>query len=122
MRSKAGLLLCLTLLLAFTGCRSGGTFIRPDQQRTIDRAIVDYPPSFDLKPIAQNLNAPTAICFDPDGTMFIVEGGISNQPVHIFGRRPDGSQIEIYPLSTRVPFLARDKFKVYGPVGGIAAS
>src|SRR4051812_35767953 len=122
MRSKAGLLVCLTLLLAFTGCHPGGMFIRPDQQRTIDRAIVDYPPSFDLKEFAQNLNCPTAMCFDPDGTMFIVEGGIANQPVHIFGRRADGSQIEIYPLSTRLPLIARDKFKVCGPVGGIAAS
>jgi glucose/arabinose dehydrogenase len=82
---------------------------------------VDYPPNFDLKPFAQNLNCPTSICFDPDGTLFIVEGGIDKQPLHIFGRRADGSTIEIYPQGTRVPFISKP-FRIYGPVGGIAAS
>ena len=120
MRLNAGLLLCLTLLLT-VGCKTSVTFIRPDQQPTLDRAVVDYPSNFDFKEYAQNLNCPTAICFDPDGTMFVVEGGFDNQPLHIFGRRADNSTIEIYPRGTRVPFINKP-YKIYGPVGGIAAN
>ena len=32
------------------------------------------------------------------------------------------SLVEIYPAKTRVPFVRASKFKIYGPVGGIAAS
>src|SRR4051794_14871444 len=99
MRSKAGFICCLILLAV--GCRQSVTFIRPEDQRTIDRSVVDYKPNFELKPYAQNLNASSAFCFDPDGTLFIVEGGIDNQPLHIFGRRADASMIEIYPGRTR---------------------
>lgn len=120
MQTKAGLFFCITLLVA-AGCRPGATFIRPEQQVTIDRSVVDCPPNFDLKEYAHNLNVPTSLCFDQDGTMFLVEGGIGNQPIHIFGKRADESVIEIYPRKSRVPFIG-SKFKIFGPVGGIAAS
>src|SRR3954454_14796672 len=120
MRSRLGLCGCVLLLLA-VGCRTSVTLLRPDQQRPIDRSVVDYPPNFDLNEFAQGLDCPSSLCFDPDGTMFVVEGGMANQPLHIFGRRPDGSQIEIYPRGVRVPFVAKP-FKIFGPVGGIAAS
>ena len=120
MRLKLGLCGCLLIVVA-TGCRPSVTFLRPEQQRTLDRSVVDYPPNFDLKLYAQNLDCPTAFCFDADGTQFIAEGGIDKRPIHIFGQRADNSIIEIYPRGTRVPFLNKP-FQIYGPIGGIAAS
>ena len=104
MRFKLGLSGCVLLLLA-VGCKTSWNFIPSQQQHTIDRAVVDYPPNFDLKEFAQNLDCPTSFCFDPDGTMFVVEGGIADEPLHIFGRRPDSSIIEIYPRGVRVPLV-----------------
>ncbi|HEX3357950.1 MAG TPA: hypothetical protein VHS31_13340 [Tepidisphaeraceae bacterium] len=120
MRLKAGLWTSLLLMLTF-GCRTYTVFLKPDEQHTIDRGIVDYPPSCELKEFAHNLNCPTGFCVDQDGTWFYIEGGISNQPLHIFGRRADGSILEIYPAPTRVPFINKN-FKIHGPVGGIAAA
>src|SRR6185369_16793244 len=120
MRFKAGLsLACLMLLLA-AGCRTAGKFLKEDQP-PIDRSVVDYAPNFKLTLFAENLNVPTGMCFDQDGTTFVVEGGLDGQPIHIFGRRIDHSIIEIYPAGIRVPFLGTG-FKMYGRIGGISAS
>ncbi len=120
MRLKAGLWTSVLVMLTF-GCRTYTVFLKPDEQPSIDRSVVDRPPSFDLKESAHNLNCPTGFCVDQDGTWFYVEGGISNQPIHIFGRRADGSTLEIYPGPTHVPFINRN-FKIFGPIGGIVAS
>src|SRR5438045_9774657 len=97
MRLKAGLILCGLLLV--TGCKTSSMFIPSNQQHTIDRAVVDYPPNFDLKEFAQYLDCPTAFCFDPDGTMFVGEGRILDAPPQRPGRRPDRSTLEIQPLA-----------------------
>jgi sugar lactone lactonase YvrE len=119
MRSKAGLFLCCLMLLV-VGCRTAGNFTKDDQP-PIDRSVVEHPPGTKLYLYADNFNCPTGLCFDQDGTMFVAEGGIDNVPIHILGRRPDHSVIEIYPSGIRVPFLTHP-FKIYGPIGGIAAS
>src|SRR3954452_18423752 len=97
MRRRIGLWAGLLLAVVAVGCRTGPSFLHTDQQRAIDRSIVDYPPGFKLAEFAENLNSPAGFCFDQDGTLFIAEGGADNVSPHIFGRRADGSTIEIYP-------------------------
>src|SRR5580658_5733314 len=68
------------LLLIVTGCTIGPSIIPAAQRRTVDRALVEYPPGFELHVLAKGLTAPTCIAFDYDdpvhkGSMFIAESG-----------------------------------------------
>lgn len=136
--SAAKSLLCistaLTLLLA-GGCVGGPSLVQPSQRRLIDRALVEYPPGFQLAVVARGLTAPTCIAFDYDdpvhkGSMFIAESGAGNTRVRIYYFTPDLKQrIDIYPRPGGVPYLSdltnltgltREPIELYGPIGGMA--
>jgi len=106
------------LVLLATGCARGPQWLTVDQQRPIDRAYIEYPSGYELIPVARGLNAPTAVAFDEQGTIFIAESG-GGEP-HIFARRQDGSQFTVYPLGTRIPFTPiRTGTRIFGPIGGM---
>ena len=69
-----GLLLGMMLGIIFLGaCAQSPIVIKPKDQIAIDRKFVEIPPAFDLKPLVANLNAPTAMTFDTDGTLLFAE-------------------------------------------------
>jgi glucose/arabinose dehydrogenase len=113
-------------LLWAGGCIQGPHILSPQEQVVIDRRYVEYPPGYVIKPFMRNLTAPTAICFDADGTLFVAEGGgtIDDLEPHIFGYRPNapaGQQVfDVYPVGRKIPFV-KTGFQIYGPVGGMVA-
>lgn len=115
----AGLLLSMSLLGA---CARTPLVYKPKDQLTIDRKYVDYPAGFELKQVVANLNSPTGMTFDTDGTLLVVEGGIDGDEPRIYAVKPDNSLTTIYPVDHRIPFSpVQPGFQIYGPVGGIAA-
>jgi len=109
--------MCLIFLMP--GCIGRSTWVGPSDQRPIDRSAVEYPAGFQLVQVARGLNAPSAIAFDADGSLLIVEGGADGGVPRIFGRRVDGTEFQIYPRNQRLPFGIGGGFRVYGPVGGL---
>jgi len=115
------LALCL-LLAVMSGCLHQVKFIPLDEQEVIDRSLVDSPADTQLVLEAEGLTAPTAICFNyTDGTMFVANNGHREGSPHIFGKRRDGSQFQVYPTIRRVPGLEflTPGFRIYGPIGGM---
>lgn len=108
----------LTGCLLAGGCATRPVFVPAGSRRTIDRRIMEYPDGFELKTVMTNLTCPTAFCFDDSGNKIIAEGGIDGRDPHIFVLRPDGTQVSIYPVETRIP-IVKPGFRIYGPVGGI---
>jgi len=101
------------------GCESGPVVLPPAQQTVIDRAIVEYPAGFELRPFVRNLTTPTCFCFDAEGSLIIANQGDGGEP-DIFGIRANGSRFQIYPPTSAIP-LFRGGFHLYGPIGGILA-
>ena len=118
-------LLLLAMLGVWTlgGCMGGPRVVLPEMQATIDRKIVEYPAETEFRPYIEGLTAPTAIAFDPSGALLIAEGGFDAHRARVFGFRPDGSFFEIYPRGRQLPFgIGGDKFKMYGPIGGMVVA
>src|SRR5689334_5041283 len=117
------LVVALAGLAGFTGCAPKLKILRPGEQITLDRAIVEAPAGFDLKLTATGLTAPAAIDFDDDGNLLVAENGRNNDEPHVFGIRPNRSMFQIYPMPRKVPLLGafKPEFKIHGPIGGIAA-
>src|SRR6185295_4815150 len=119
---QAHRLLLLALLGLLAGCSGGPKVVPPQMQITIDRKLVEYPAETEFRPYIEGLTAPTAIAFDPSGTLLIAEGGFDSHRARIFGFHPDGSMVEIYPRGRQLPFLGGDKFKMHGPIGGMVVA
>ena len=118
----ASLLLFILLpsnFIFLTGCQTTPELKK--NQASIDRAIVEYPPGFELLPYITNLTGPCAICFDADGSLLIAESGIDDNDPRIFGFKQDGAYFDIYPRGRRLPFFS-SAFKLYAPIGGMVAT
>lgn len=117
----------VAFLVLVAGCIHNPVVLGPRDQTLIDRQFMEYPTGFGVKPIIVNLTAPTAICFDSQGTMFIAEGGgtIDDIEPHIFAYRPsappDKQVFNVYPIGRHIPFV-KTGFQIYGPIGGMVAS
>jgi glucose/arabinose dehydrogenase len=119
-----GRVLALATLAALAGCAHQPVVLSPAQQTIVDRSTMEYPPGFVVRPFIVNLTAPTAICFDEQGTLFVAEGGgtINNHDPHIFGYRPATRQLfDIYPSKQQIP-LVHTGLRIYGPIGGMVAA
>ncbi|HEV8290716.1 MAG TPA: hypothetical protein VGP94_02280, partial [Tepidisphaeraceae bacterium] len=66
-----------------SGCAGGPRVVLPELQSTIDRKIVEYPAETEFRPYIEGLTAPTAIAFDPNGTLLIAEGGYDGHRARI---------------------------------------
>lgn len=111
-------------LAVLAGCQQGVTFIPSRLQHPIDRAVVEYPAGYELKLAARFLTAPTAIAFDPDGSVIIAENALGGDEVRIFGFKSDGTRFDIYPKKNIATPLGieKGKFIVRGPVGGMVVA
>ena len=108
--------------LAISGCVEGPVVVPVNQRQTIDRSLVEYPSGFELQAIIRNLTAPTAMAFGQDGTLVIVNDGMSDRP-RIIAYKPDGTAFDIYPRNISLPFgIAGDKLELVGPIGGMVAA
>ena len=113
-----------------SGCVGGPTLLKPSDQTTIDRQLVEYPAGTELKPYITGLTAPTAIAFDNDGSLLIAEGGVGEHTARIFGFKNDGAYFEIYPRGRlpelpsipQLPFRLSTRFRIYPPIGGMVAA
>jgi glucose/arabinose dehydrogenase len=110
----------LLLLLLINGCARGPSFFPAEKQTPIDRSIIETPAGFNIAVFASGFTAPSAICFDPDGVMFIAESGVENDSPRIIALKTDGSTFIIYPTGSRlsVPLFKRG-FRLHGPIGGM---
>ena len=99
------------------GCATKPALIAPDQRRTVDRALIEYPPGLRLQTVVRNLNCPTAITFDQEGSLIVADEGLSEEP-HIFGFRTDGTTFEVYPREHKL----FGKGEIRGPIGGMVAA
>ena len=112
-------LLGLTIA-ALTGCAERPHMLPYDQQTPIDRSVMKYPTGSVVKPYVRGLSAPTAIAWDEDHSLLIAQGGNWDEEPSIIGFKPDGSFFQVYPKERRFPLnLARNDFKLYGPIGGM---
>ena len=108
--------------LVISGCVEGPVVVPVNQRQTIDRSLVEYPSGFELQAIIRNLTAPTAMAFGQDGTLVIVNDGMSDRP-RIIAYKPDGTAFDIYPRNISLPFgIAGDKLELVGPIGGMVAA
>lgn len=114
-------LMAALALSILAGCQQQPIFIPTAQQQPIDRSVVECPAGYELKLAARFLDCPTAIAFDSDGTIFVAENALRGDDVRLFGVKPDGTRFDIYPKKKiRLPFgIARGKFVLRGPVGGM---
>jgi glucose/arabinose dehydrogenase len=105
------------------GCQTDPIVLAPNEQKTIDRKITEYPNGFLLRQFIVNLNSPTGFCFDDQGDVIVAEGGIRGTDPRIYGIvLTTGVRFDIYPVGQlRIP-LINPGFRIYGPVGGIAYS
>src|SRR5689334_10612767 len=89
-RASLSFALCLLPLALLAGCKTGPELVK--DAKTIDRALVDYPPGFELRPYVRGLTAPCAIAFDPtDDSLLIAESGVDDTEPRIFGFKKDGT-------------------------------
>jgi glucose/arabinose dehydrogenase len=121
---RAFSLFCFSLALTgvgllSTGCRIGPQLVQ--EPASIDRALVEYPAGFDLKPYISGLTAPSAIAFDADGSLLIAESGTGDTEPRIIGFKKNGTFFQVYPSGRTLPLLYHG-FRLYGPIGGIVAS
>jgi glucose/arabinose dehydrogenase len=112
-------LVLFTSTLLLPGCRTGPQIVA--EPATLDRALVEYPAGFELKPFAIGLTAPSAIAFDAEGSLLIAESGAGGNEARIIGFKKDGTFFQIYPRGQVLPLLYRG-FRLYGPIGGIVAT
>ena len=115
----APLLICAAWALA--GCAHSPVVLSPDQQRVIDRQLVEYPAGYELRRYVAGLTAPTAIAFDADGSLFVAEGERGEEP-RIWRFPAAGGAPSLYYPSQRsiLPFrFPRPPWQLYGPIGGM---
>jgi glucose/arabinose dehydrogenase len=123
--AAALLLLTMSTMTTLTGCVRGPVFTPIAQRQRIDRAVVDYPGGVELEEVVRGLTGPCDLDVDPQGNLIIAESGAGGFEPRIFGYHPDGTLFNIYPpqRTVRVPFdLIKTGFRIYGPLGGIAAA
>jgi hypothetical protein len=130
---------CVALVCALCGCQSGPSILPYEQQKPIDRDIVEYPPNLQLTLYGHGFTAPDAIAFDYDegehkGTMFVAESGRGGHSARVYGFRPDGTYFEVYPKGRlaklaqlppiqQLPFdIGHGPFELDGPIGGMVVS
>jgi hypothetical protein len=130
---------CLLVACLVCGCQTGPSLIPEDQQKPIDRNIVEYPPDVQLTEFARGFTGATAFAFDNDdgeykGSIIIAESGRGGRSAKIYGFKPDGTYFDIYPKGRlaklaqlepiqKLPFdIGRGPFELDGPIGGMVVS
>ena len=107
-------------LMLLPGCAERPHMLPYDEQKPIDRSLMKYPTGAVVKPYIRGLSAPTAIAWDEEHSLLIAQGGNYDEEPSIIGFKPDGSFFQVYPRERRFPLnLARNDFKLYGPIGGM---
>jgi glucose/arabinose dehydrogenase len=116
----SGVLLLAAGLL--TGCVGGPRILPIDKRATIDRAVVERPSDLQLTTFINDLDAPTAIDFDPQGNVILLLGGVGNLPVRIVALSTTSDRrLDIYPAKRGLlDGVFSSELKVRGPVGGLA--
>lgn len=104
--------------LLTAGCSTGPTLYTADKARLVDRKYVEYPTGYELTLVADGMTAPSAVAFAPDGSIFVAEAGIDGAEPRIYGWRPDGAYVSIYPKTNGFKLFG-DRFRLYGPIGGM---
>lgn len=110
----------ILLLALITGCARGPSFIAAEKQTPISRSIIETPAGLQITLFATGLTAPSAICFDPDGVLFVAESGTDDDSPRIVGLKPDGTTFNIYPTGARLDLpIFKTGFRIHGPIGGM---
>jgi glucose/arabinose dehydrogenase len=117
---KAAAGTALVLALSLCGCVPNARLLSIEEQKPIDRSLVEFPSGFQFRRYVTDLTAPTAIAFDADGSLIVAMGERGGE-VRIIGFRTDGAPFAIYP-QTDHPLLSLFNpggWHMYGPVGGM---
>jgi glucose/arabinose dehydrogenase len=114
--------LAIVLCALVTGCGPRPRMLPVGQQVAIDRSVLRYPTGYAVTPFIRGLSAPTAICWDEDGSLLIAEGGgYANEP-RILGFKQDGTLFTFYPYNRKFPVdFTKKSHRLYGPIGGMLA-
>ena len=104
------------------GCFHSINAYAPGERAVVDRRYVEYPTAMSLQTVASGFTAATALAVDEQGMIYVADRGSRGSEVRISRIDPrTGSVREIYPVNPRVPLGLFDKrFRLYGPVGGLA--
>ncbi len=118
-------LLPLSLAISSFGCFGGPSIVSKEQQKPIDRTIVDYPANTALVPFVTDLTAPTAIAVDNEegphkGTVIVAESGTGIDEPHIYAIKATGDISQLWPSGRPLPLpVIRQGFRFAGPIGGM---
>jgi glucose/arabinose dehydrogenase len=110
----------LVLALGLCGCIPNARLLSIEEQKPIDRSLVEFPSGFEFRRFVTDLTAPSAIAFDADGSLIIAMGERGGE-VRIIGFRTDGTPFAVYPQNDHplLGLLNPGGWHMYGPVGGM---
>src|SRR5688500_1579743 len=80
--AKNKLPLLLLRLLLLPGCIGGPRLLPVAEQKVIDRAVVEYPSGYELRPYVTGLSGPSAIAFNEEGSLLIADRGMRDDEPH----------------------------------------
>ncbi len=113
--------LVLAAACAVGGCTRSPRILLPDEQRIIDRQLVEYPAGYELRRYVTDFLAPTAMAFMADGTMLVATSEPDKEPV-IWQIAPGAAKpTKFYPREQQflnIP-LPRTGWRMFGPIGGM---
>ena len=120
LRLLAPLLLAAGIGLA-AGCTPGVRVYAPKAQPTIDRSDAEFPTGLELRVVATNFTAATALATDDAGFIYVADEGVRGKEVRITRVDPStGSEVEVYPARRAIVSWFDKRPRLYGPIGGMA--
>ena len=109
-------------LPAAAGCQGRLRVYAPGERPIVDRRFVEYPTGMQLAIVAEGFTAATALAVGEDGLVYVADRGARGKEVRITRINPgSGVRTPIYPIDPRpVLGILDSRFRLYGPVGGLA--
>ncbi|MDT0691948.1 hypothetical protein RM549_19335, partial [Salegentibacter sp. F188] len=106
MKVKYRIIILFAVLVGFQSCyrimpsKGGGQLDDVPEKRNIEPTDVLLPDGYKIEVVTEGLTFPTAVTFDEEGNIYVIEGGYSYGEVFLAPKllkiQPDGSTTTVY--------------------------